>query len=90
MNDPVPLVPRRHAPIPRDPRTPEEWQEAVNMAEFLLALDSCKQYGLIEGGPTVKFERALKIIERGKARGVVPAPFEEELMKMYLITEASA
>jgi hypothetical protein len=71
---------------PRDPHTPEEWQEAVNMAEFLLALDSCKQYGLIEGGPTVKFERALKIIERGRARGVVPAPLEE-LLKMYLVAD---
>lgn len=32
----------------RDPLTPEEWQEAADLAELMLHIDSARQYGLIE------------------------------------------
>lgn len=58
----------------QDPETPEQWQEAVDMAEVLVGLDSAKQYGLVTGGPEVNVERCLEILRRGRARGVVPSP----------------
>ena len=57
---------------PRDPQTPEEWQEAVNAAEFLLLIDSARQYGLIEGGPKVNGRRADAILDRGRRLGYLP------------------
>jgi hypothetical protein len=71
---------------PRDPHTPEEWQEAVNQAQFLLGLDACRQYGLIEGGPGVKHERARRILERGLAKGFAPASWDK-LIELYLVRE---
>lgn len=68
---------------PRDPKTSGEWQEAVNAAEFLLALDSCQQYGLIEGGPKVDQERAVELLSRGKRRGFRPLPLKE-LVQLYI------
>ncbi len=58
----------------KDPQTPEEWQEAVDMAEFYLTLESARMYGLVVGGPDVNSERCLDILERGKAKGVKPSP----------------
>lgn len=65
-----------------DPQTAEEWQEAVNLAEFLLSIDSCRQYGLIEGGPEVNVERACDILRRGRWRGAFPLPLEQ-LVELY-------
>jgi hypothetical protein len=45
---------------PHDPETPGEWQEAIDAAEFFLAVDSAEKYGLITG-PAVKLERALRV-----------------------------
>lgn len=56
----------------KDPTTPEEWQEAVDQANLLLALDSCKQYGLLEGGPKINFDRCVELLEKGKALGYIP------------------
>ena len=58
----------------RNPKTKAEWQAAADCAEFLLAADSCKQYGLITGGPAVNVDRCLEILEKAKAMGIVPAP----------------
>jgi hypothetical protein len=60
-----------------DPSTREEWQEAVNAADFLLRLESARLYGLIEGGPVPDIERCEDIIQRGKVLGVVPQLEEE-------------
>lgn len=59
-----------------DPRTPEEWQEAVDAAWAALALDSLIQYGLLEaegGGLLVNTDRCREILERGLAIGITPA-----------------
>lgn len=66
-----------------DPETPGEWQEAVNMAKFLLALDDCRMYGLIEGGPEINRDRAIDLLERGKKLGYDPAPLDQ-LTKKFL------
>jgi hypothetical protein len=58
--------------VTRNPRTPAEWQEAVDGAEACLLLDSARQYGLIEGGPGVNVDRCVGILEHGRARGIVP------------------
>jgi hypothetical protein len=67
----------------KDPKTAGEWQEAVNGAEFFLLLDSCRQYGLIEGGPAVNADRCSAILERGRRRGIYPLS-HEKLMEIYL------
>jgi hypothetical protein len=56
-----------------EPQNPKEWQEAIDAAEFYLALDSARQYGLLTGGPTVNVERCIDILERGKRLGYRPA-----------------
>lgn len=38
---------------PKDPRTPREWQEAVDLAEFWILLDSARQYGLAAGRASI-------------------------------------
>jgi hypothetical protein len=53
--------------------TDAEWQEAVDAAEFMLLLDSSRQYGLVTGGPKVNIERCEEILREGKQRGFEPA-----------------
>jgi hypothetical protein len=60
-----------------EPETPEQWQEAVNAAEFMLALDLARQYGLIETDIRLDVERCDDILRRGKEKGFVPASVEE-------------
>lgn len=66
---------------PVDPKTPEEWQEAVNLAEFYLTLDSCKQYGLVTFEPEIQVDRCAQIITMGKEIGVVPNISDETLTR---------
>ncbi len=61
---------------PRDPVTPAEWQDAVDTADFLLALESCKTYGLITGGPDVNIPRCEEILRRGAELGYRPEKME--------------
>lgn len=56
-----------------DPKTPEQWQEAVDAAEGLLLIDSARQYGLITGGPKINADRCDEILRRGRERGVYPS-----------------
>lgn len=54
----------------KNPKTVAEWREAALGAEAAIALDDCRMYGLLVGGPTVNRERCLSIIDRAKARGI--------------------
>jgi hypothetical protein len=63
--------------LSRDPLTQEEWQEAVDAAEFYLLLHSARQYGLVKGGPEVNLDRCDEMLKRGRERGIVPAPIEQ-------------
>jgi hypothetical protein len=64
---------RRRGPIP-GPQSPEEWQDAVDGAHALLALDAARQYGLVTGGPVINQERCARMLRRGAARGITPRP----------------
>lgn len=68
---------------PSDPRTPAEWQDAVDSAEFCLALQSARDYGLIAGGPGVNVDRCAELLARGAAIGIFPAPLDQ-LAQRYL------
>lgn len=57
---------------PKEPKTNGEWQDAVNLAEAALHLDSARKYGLVTGGPGVNVERCEEILKRGKALGILP------------------
>lgn len=58
-----------------DPKTPAEWQEAVNLAEVLLDLENCKSYGLLasERLPYALRARSEELLNRGKRLGFRPA-----------------
>lgn len=56
------------------PKTPAEWQAAVDGAKALLEIDSARQFGLIEGGPEINFDRCLEILALGRSRGFEPVP----------------
>ena len=58
----------------QDPKTPGEWQDAVDMAEGFSLLDSARQYGLVTGGPEIDVDRCEAILQEGRRRGVRPAP----------------
>src|SRR6267143_6720679 len=67
----------------QDPQTPAEWQEAVNLARFLLDLEDCKSYGLLAGGTTTKIARCEELVKRGKDLGFHPAS-TVELVKQFV------
>lgn len=72
-----------------DPQTPAEWQEAVNLAEFCVLLDSARQYGLVRGGPKVDVERCLLVLSAGRTRGVLPQRAElDRLTRIFAGGEA--
>ena len=55
-----------------DPRTREEWQEAVDLAEAAVRIDSARKYGLVAGGPAIDVARCETILTQGKLRGFAP------------------
>lgn len=57
-----------------EPRTDHEWQDAVDAAKGMLAVDAARTYGLVDGGPPVNVDRCNEILLRGAARGIVPSP----------------
>lgn len=69
-----------------EPRTDEDWQRAVDMAEGALLLDSARMYGLVTGGPQVNVDRCQDLLERGRARGCVPNPNAGEMFVKMLMT----
>lgn len=74
----------------RNPKTSAEWQEAVDAAEFYLALDSAHQYGLVEGGPQINVARCVKLLEKGKALGYQPVSISKLCDKFIVKPEVSA
>lgn len=56
-----------------DPVSKAQWQEAVDAADVLLALDAAREYGLITGGPMINMERCMKILSQGRNKGIVPS-----------------
>jgi len=67
----------------KEPRTPAEWQEAVDLAEGFLLIESARSYGLITGGPKVDVARCEEILVAGRRRGVRPrSAAAEQLARM--------
>jgi hypothetical protein len=60
-------------PTLSNPETAEEWQAAVDAADFVLALESCRQYGLIEWKGKVNLDRCFEILDQGRRLGYTPA-----------------
>jgi hypothetical protein len=56
------------------PASLDEWQEAVDCADLLVALEAAREYGVMIDGPEVNLERCYAILEEGRARGIVPRP----------------
>ncbi len=63
----------------KEPETDAEWQEAVNGAAGMRMIADCKMYGLIAGGPNIDVSRCDEILERGRARGVLPSMPDTDL-----------
>lgn len=57
----------------RDPQTPEEWQTAVNCADFHLCLDAAVKYGICETDVEADLDRCEEIIRRGALLGYHPS-----------------
>lgn len=68
-------------PKPRNPKNNREWQEAADLAEVYLKIDSAHQYGLIEGAPDIDIERCEKILKLAARRHIKPDP---EALTKYL------
>jgi hypothetical protein len=61
-------------PEAQGPQTPEEWQEAADLATFWLHVDAARAYGLVKGGPPVDADRCEALLAAARGRGVRPAP----------------
>jgi hypothetical protein len=57
----------------RLPSSEREWQEAVDLAEWGLCVDSARKYGLIKGGAEFNLERCERILRLGAGLGYRPA-----------------
>ena len=57
----------------RNPRTNQEWHEAVDAAKGALVLESARMYGLVRGGPKVNIARCEEILLLGKKKGFQPS-----------------
>lgn len=55
-----------------DPSSADEWQAAVDAADFYLSLDAARKYGLVTGGPQVNVERCEEVLQRGAELGYQP------------------
>jgi hypothetical protein len=66
--------PARSICSPAHPATPDEWQNAVDAAHAMLALESARLFGLVQGGPTVNVEHCTKLLALGRQRGIEPKP----------------
>jgi hypothetical protein len=58
--------------VKNTPKTPEEWQFAVDAADALLHLDAARQYGLVTGGPKINVDRCEIILRGGRRRDIRP------------------
>lgn len=76
--------------IPRGHRSHRVWQGLVDSAYALLMINSCRQYGLVTGGPECNAERCRKILEEGRARGFSPRPDSIEQFVAALEAERMA
>jgi hypothetical protein len=63
----------------KTPRTPAQWQEAVDGAAGARVIADCMMYGLLQGDVEINVERCDYILEQGKRRGILPSHDPVEL-----------
>jgi hypothetical protein len=56
----------------KEPKTEEEWQGAVDLADMHLKILDAKMYGIVEGGPEIDQARCLEVLARGRQRKTFP------------------
>lgn len=56
-----------------DPQTPDQWQLAVDLADWYLHVDAARAYGLITTAVQIDVERCHQLVERGAALGITPS-----------------
>lgn len=76
------VLPPEKPPEPRTPTSPAEWQHVANLATALLEIDSCKQYGLMEGGAPIDAERCRFMIEQARHLRIYPQ--REEVLRIQV------
>lgn len=76
----------------QEPETLEDWQEAADLATTCLALESTRQFGLIEGGPDINVERCEDLLAGAAALGIEPREdaIERCLSLIYADAEAES
>ena len=62
-----------------DPRTPREWQEAADLANFYLTMQAAAAYGLVAHPFEVNEERCRTLLHRARTRGYAPCSAEDIL-----------
>ncbi len=68
------------------PKTPKQWQDAVDIAEWGSHLESARAHGLITGGLLCNQTRCEQILNDGRARGIRPTSgCIERLTREYMI-----
>jgi hypothetical protein len=70
----------------KDPKTPAEWHEAVNLAELYNRLESARAYGFIRSNLSVDVDRVDTILARGRVLGIVPNEREVEHLLRDLLS----
>ena len=71
-----------------DPQTPEEWQEAADLAEFHLMIHATQRHGLT-GGPKINARRCRELLKRAVRMKIHPAPLKT-LVERYFGSQKGA
>lgn len=67
------------------PKTPKQWQDAVDIAEWGSHLESARAHGLITGGIVINVSRCEQLLEGGRQRGIRPSRHcVERLTQQYM------
>lgn len=68
--------------VPQDPQTPQEWQEAADLANLYLQLQAAASYGLVVHGLQIDEARCAALLERARERGYTPRPAQQVLKEI--------
>lgn len=70
--------------LPRNLKTPEDWQLAVDAAAGMRVIADCMMYGLITG-PEINVGVCDEILARGRKRGITPSLPATDLAKVMIL-----
>lgn len=78
-----------NGPTPTERRRLDEWQFAADAAATCLAIDACRFFGLITGGPKVNAERCAQVLDQAERRGVTPSDDAvERFLPAFMVGDA--